>query len=99
MLAFITKIKNNIRDKLKNRRSVKRTRQYEVVMESDIFTVNTENDDLDHDETPDTPTPSPVITRTLFRTKIDNTIITEDYELQELLRIMNMYKIDIEDII
>lgn len=110
MLAFITKIKNNIRDKLKNRRNVKRTRQYEVVMESDIITVNPtydniiehyDHDDHDHDdhETPDPPTPSPVITRTLFRTEIDNTIITDDYELQELLRIMNMYNIDIENII
>ena len=97
MLAFITKIKNNIRDKLKNRHSVKRTRQYEVVLESEIMTVSLDNDDLD--ETPDPPTPSPVITRTLFRTEIDNTIITDDYELQELLRIMNMYNIDIENII
>lgn len=115
MLSFLTKIKNNIRDKLKNRRIVKRKRQYEVVIGSDIMTVNPEDEDGDGDgdvrirvastdaseidTTPSPPAPSPVITRTLFRTEIHNTIINEDYELQELIRIMDMYKFNIGDVL
>lgn len=103
MLSFLTKFKNNIRDKLKNRRIVKRKRQYEVVIGSDIMTVNPEDDGdrtTPTPPTPPTPTPtpsSPVITRTLFRTEINNTIINEDYELQELIRIMDIHKFNIED--
>lgn len=99
MLAFITKIKNNIRDKLKNRHIVQRKRQYEVVIDSDIImTVNPDDDDSPPPPSPPPPpAPSPVNTRTLFRIEVDNTIITEDYELQELIRIMDTYKFNIED--
>lgn len=38
-------------------------------------------------------------TITLFRTKIDNKTAKEDYELQGLLRIINLHSIDIEDLI
>jgi serine/threonine protein kinase len=99
MLTLLTKFKNKIRDKLKNRRIVKRRRQYEVVIGSDIMTVNSEAECVldDLDATSEPPAPSPNNTRTLFRTEINNTIINEDYELQELIRIMDMYKFNIKD--
>jgi hypothetical protein len=95
MLRFFTKFINIIRDKLKNRHNLKRKRQYEVVVETDIMRVNIEDDD--DTSPPPPPAPSPVITRTLFQTEIDDTIINKDYELQELIRIMDRYKFNIKD--
>ena len=105
MLSFISKIKKIINDKLKNRYNV-RKRQYEVVFGSDIMTVYPEcgdeitvQRDDNNDDTPLPPPPSPVIFRTLFRIKIDTTIIDNDYELQKLLRIMDIHNIDVEHIV
>ena len=42
----------------------------------------------DADSTPSPPPPSPLITRRLFNTEIDQTIIKNDYELQDLLQLM-----------
>lgn len=105
MLSFVSKIKKIINDKLKNRHNV-RKRQYEVVFGSDIMTVNPEcGDDIivsqddSADDTPLPPPPSPVLFRTLFRTKIDTTTIDNDYELQKLLRIMDIYNINVEQLI
>jgi serine/threonine protein kinase len=48
---------------------------------------------------PSPPPPSPVITRCLFNTEIDETLIKEDYELQNLLNIMSYHKFDISNVI
>jgi hypothetical protein len=118
MLSFLTKIKNNINDKLKNRHIVKRKRPDEAVIGSVIKMTNPEDsgsggigsgsDSGSDDErtppplpplspSPSPPPPPPVVTRTLFRTEIDEELIKKDYELQELIRIMNRYKFNIKD--
>lgn len=48
---------------------------------------------------PSPPPPSPVIHRRLFNREIDETLITNDYELQNLLKIMEYHKFDISNII
>ena len=48
---------------------------------------------------PPPPPPSPVIYRRLFNTEIDETLIKNDYELQNLLKIMEYHKFDISNII
>ena len=48
---------------------------------------------------PPPPPPSPVILRTLFRTEIDNKVIQRDYELQQLLRMMDIHNIHVEQLV
>lgn len=48
---------------------------------------------------PPPPPPSPVILRTLFRTEIDNKVIQSDYELQQLLRMMDIHNIHVEQLV
>lgn len=107
MLSFISKIKTIVDDKLKNRRNV-RKRQYEVVIGSDIMTAYSEDggdveppDDIPSPSPPPPPPPppSPVIIRTLFRTEIDDKVIKTDYELQQLIRTMDIYNINIEKLV
>lgn len=87
MLSFLYKIKNNIRNKLKNKRIVSSTRQYEVVIGSTSMLDHNHDEDEDND------------TITMFRAKIDNKTVKGDYELQALIRIINIHSIDIEDLI
>lgn len=47
---------------------------------------------------PPPPPPSPVISRRLFNTEIDETLIKNDYELQNLLKIMEYHKFDISNV-
>lgn len=47
---------------------------------------------------PPPPPPSPVIHRRLFNTEIDETLIKSDYELQNLLKIMEYHKFDISNV-
>lgn len=98
MLSFISKIKNIVNDKLKSNHNV-RKRQYEVVFGSDIMTVYPECGDDVESPPPPPPPPSPVIIRTLFRTEIDDKVIKNDYELQQLLRTMDIYNINIEQLV
>lgn len=89
MLSFFNKIKNNIRNKLKDRDIISRKRQYEVVIGSNIM-ISGESDDHDDDHDDSV---------TLFRTKIDNKTVKNDYELQELLRTVHIYSINVEQLI
>jgi len=94
MLSFLYKIKNNIRNKLKSKHSVSRTRQYEVVIGStSMLDHNHDDNDHDHDNDNDRDTV------TMFGAKIDNKTVKNDYELQALLRIINIHSIDIEYLI
>ena len=88
MLSFLYKIKNNIRDKLKNKHTVSRTRQYEVVTGSNRMLDHKQDQDDENNDT-----------ITMFRAKIDKKIVKGDYELQALLRIINIHSIHIEDLI
>ena len=92
MLSFFNKIKNNIRNKLKDRDIISRKRQYEVVIGSNRMISS-----ADTDQDPDPDTDSDAVT--LFRIKIDNKTVKGDYELQELLRIINIYSINLEQLI
>jgi serine/threonine protein kinase len=47
---------------------------------------------------PSPPPPSPVIYRRLFNKEIDETLIKNDYELQNLLKIMEYHKFDISNV-
>lgn len=99
MLSFFSKIKNKIRDKLSQRKLIKRSRQYQVVvMGSDIIDVNN-NETEDTSTPPSTPPlpPSSVKTRCLFGKEIEISIINSDYELQILLNKMKLRCIDIEN--
>ena len=88
MLSFLYKIKNNIRDKLKNKHTVSRTRQYEVVTGSNRMLDHKQDQDDENNDT-----------ITMFRAKIDKKTVKGDYELQALLRIINIHSIHIEDLI
>ena len=105
MLSFLYKIKNNIRDKLKSKHSVSRTPQYEVVTGStSMLDHNQDHDDHDtrdndHDNNDNNDNDNDHDTITMFRAKIDKKTVKSDYELQALLRIINLHSIDIEDLI
>lgn len=91
MLSFFNKIKNNIRNKLKDRDIISRKRQYEVVIGSNRMVSGESDDDDNYNRTQDTVT--------LFRTKIDNKTVKNDYELQELLRTVHIYSINVEQLV
>lgn len=95
MLSVLSNISNKIRDFVKRRRLRRRERQrdYAVVIEDNIMTV--ENT---YDETPSAPPPSPVTTRKLFNTNVDVALIKHDYELQDLLKMMDIHQIDISTV-
>jgi serine/threonine protein kinase len=57
------------------------------------------NEDNNEDGGVSPPPPSPVITRRLFNLDIDETIIKGDYELQDLLKTMHIYQIDVTNVI
>jgi hypothetical protein len=50
------------------------------------------------DDTPSAPPPSPMITRKLFTHDIDVSIIKNDYELQDILKMMDIHQIDISGV-
>jgi serine/threonine protein kinase len=58
-----------------------------------------ENDNDNKDDGVSPPPPSPVITRRIFNLEIDETIIKKDYELQDLLKFMHTYQIDVTNVI
>ena len=90
MLSFLYKIKNYIHNKLKDLHIISRKRQYEVVVGLQI---------MKNDAEPDGAKPTDDGVVTLFRTNIDNKTVKADYELQELLRIINIYSINVEQLV
>ena len=107
MLSIFSNIKNKIINIISNRNTQKRLRTYEVIIGNDLMNVGTSSDnDNDEDDDNDNkdggvspPPPSPVITRRLFNLEIDENIIKNDYELQDLLKMMNIYNIDVTNVI
>lgn len=101
MLSFFSKIKNRLSDIITKKRHHKRLRNYQVVVGETIMTANIDSiseDDSIYDESSPPPPPSPVVTTRLFNTEIDETHIKNDYELQELLKMMKIYNFDITNV-
>jgi hypothetical protein len=69
-----------------------------VVLEDSVMAVVASDDDTHDNDTPSAPPPSPVITRKLFTHDIDVSVIKDDYELQDLLRMMDIHQIDISGV-
>jgi len=96
MLSILLNIKNRIRDIINKQQLHKRLRNYQVVIDDTIMIVENDNSDNDinrgdhdhddHDHDTNAPPTTPIITRRLFNTEIDQTIIKNDYELQDLLQ-------------
>lgn len=105
MLSIFSKIKNKIRDFVTKKRIHRRLRNYEVVFGDDIMRV-----DIDEtrdtttppfqniDNEPNAPPPSPIKTKRLFNIELDETIIKTDYELQELLKMMDIHAFNISNV-
>jgi hypothetical protein len=104
MFSGFFKIKKRIQDFInikKNNRERKRPRNYAIVLEDNIMDVNIDNFADEYDISvppPPPPPPTPVITRKLFQYDIDVSVIKQDYELQDLLKMMDIYQIDISDV-
>lgn len=104
MLTILSNLSNKIRDFVKKRRTIRererqRQRNYAVVLEDSVMAVVVSDNDNDNDnDTPSAPPPSPVITQKLFTYDIDRSIIKDDYELQHLLKIMDIHQIDISGV-
>jgi serine/threonine protein kinase len=91
MLSILSKFSNKIRNFVKKGNT--RQRNYDIVVEDTIITVENTIDD-----TPSAPPPSPMITRKLFTHDIDISVIKDDYELQDLLKMMDIHQIDISGV-
>jgi hypothetical protein len=108
MLSFFSNIKHIIREKLRHKNLIKRSKQYQiVVMGSDIINYD-ENDtppETDMSSSPrETPPPSPPPStpekiHTFFKTEITDTILKSDYELQSLMTVMKHSNIDTTDLV
>jgi hypothetical protein len=61
------------------------------------MTVHADHDESDNGTSP--PPPSPVITRRLFNIDVDVSIIKNDYDLQQLVNMMELYQFNIENVI
>jgi len=108
MLSIFSNIKNKIISIISSRNTQKRLRTYEVIIGNDLMNDDTSSDNDNDDEENDNnnkdggvspPPPSPVITRRIFNLEIDETIIKNDYELQDLLKFMHTYQIDVTNVI
>ena len=96
MLSIFSKIKNKLIHIISNRNTKNRIRNYEVIIGS--YSMNAESlDPEDCGISP--PPPSPVINHQIFNIEIDETIIKKDYELQELLKTLDIYQIDVKNAI
>ena len=101
MLSILSRIKNRISNIITKSLLLPKARTYHIVVDESIMTVNPNNTlNIDEeggrkDDELIPPPPSPVVTTTLFNTEIDKEIIKNDYELQDLLRIMKLYRFDV----
>jgi len=99
MLSILSNIKNKISDIINRKRTKRRLRNYHVVMDDTITSIYVnEHESTEPQIFEEPPPPSPVATTRLFNTEIDQSAITNDYEIQDLLRIMDLYKFDISNI-
>jgi len=106
MLSIFSKIKNKVSNIISNRNTNIRLQKYKVTIDTDIDIDNmitdsshTDSDEIPPSPSPSPPPPSPVITRHIFNIEIDETIIKRDYELQELLKTIDIYQIDVRNAI
>ena len=108
MLSIFSNIKNKIRNIISNRNINKRKRNYHIIMGNNIMTNDSSDSDNGTDSSDDNenkdggvspPPPSPIITRGIFNLEIDENIIKKDYELQDLLRMMQMYNFDLKNVV
>ena len=100
MLSIFSKIKNKLIHIISNRNTNNRLQNYKVII--GINNMNTDSLDPDGDgisPPPSPPPPSPIIKRNIFNIEIDETIIKKDYELQELLKTLDIYQIDVKNAI
>jgi serine/threonine protein kinase len=97
LLHIKNRIKNFITTK-KHNRERNRHRNYAIVIEDNIMNVDVDDfqDEVETIVAP--PPPSPVTTRKLFNSEVDISLIQEDYELQELLKMMDIHQIDISGV-
>lgn len=100
MLSFLSNIKKKVNNIINIKQSNKRFRNYSVVMGDEIITVDVNSDDTERcdDEKIVAPPSSPIITQTLFNFQLDETIIKKDYELQGLLKIMDIHQINVSNV-
>jgi len=113
MLSFLTNIKKKLSNFVHTKQTIRRLRNYAVVSGNDIMTETTncdeiicksdidgtyDNEKLEPSLPPPPPPPSPVIARRLFNIDLDVTIIKNDYELQELLKIMDIHQFDVSNV-
>ena len=94
---MLSSIFNKIKNKLLSYKNRKRSRTYNIVFDTDIMTVHADPEESDNGTSP--PPPSPVITRRLFNIDVDETIIKNDYDLQQLVNTMDLYQFNIENVI
>jgi hypothetical protein len=66
---------------------------------SDTENGNDSSDNNENEGGISPPPPSPIITRSIFNLEIDENIIKKDYELQDLLRIMQIYHFDLKNVV
>jgi len=108
MLTILGNLSNKLRDFVKKRKTIRaqerereRNRNYAIVLEDSVMEVVDNDIDIANDnanDTPSAPPPSPIITRKLFMHDIDVSVIKNDYELQDLLRIMDIHQFDISGV-
>lgn len=121
MLSIFSRIKNKIRNFVKNKNLPSRLRNYNVVIGNEIISVDInnsmvidENEEIDEyndvhvsgsasrsgtgTETGTLRSSKPTHTRRLFNIEVDETVVKHDYELQELLKMMQIYQIDVKNI-
>ena len=96
MLSIFSSIKNRLFSKRKKPKNHK----YNIVFEDEIMPVDLTSDGDGDDVNNDAPPPpSPVVTRRLFNIELDNDIIKNDYELQKLANIIDLYQFNVENVI
>ena len=92
MLSIFYRIKNKIFSKINKH-------TYEIVFEHENMTGDSMDGSDDVGSTMSVPPSSPIITQRIFNTEIDETMIIEDYELQDLLKSMKICQFDVKNVI
>lgn len=117
MLSIFSRIKNKIRNFVKNKNLPSRLRNYNVIIGNEIISVDInnsmvidENEEIDEyndvhvsgsasrSGSASMRSSKPTHTRRLFNIEVDETVVKHDYELQELLKMMQIYQIDVKNI-
>jgi serine/threonine protein kinase len=100
MLSFFSKIKDILYEKVEHKNRLKKKQRYRaIVMGSEILEV-TDDEPAEAPAVAATPAaPIPEKIHTFFGIEITDTVLNTDYELQGLLKIMNLQDIDITNLI